>query len=492
LKRSQSVAHRSITSVTWNIAANLVRIAVLFARSVLLARLLPVDTFGVYAWAGAIVGLTMLVAKFGMDGAFLHRAPESQDETQTAAVHFTLSLVFSVIWTVLMVGASAFLTGQTRTALLVLTAARAGLMLVDTPRMILVRRVVHRRLALIVILNAIFSTLVAVGLAWSGATLWALLSTDFVALAVNILMLYVWRPVWRPRLAWSPPVVRYFLGFGSRNFLAQLLRRALDQVDDLWAGFYLGTTSLGYYSRAYTFATYPRQILAVPLNTVTGGSYAELKESRRQLSQMFFRVNAFLVRSGFFLAGLLALVAPEFIRLFLGEKWLPMLGAFRLMLIFTLLDPIKTTVANLFVAVGRPEQVVRARLVQLGVLAAGLYLLGLRLDIAGVALAVDVMLVVGMMILLWQARAYVDISYRQLFLVPTLALTLGLVLGYGLVELLGIRGSDWWTGLIKTVSFSAAYGLVFVVLERQQILEMVLWARSYFQQRREGELRVRS
>ena len=36
-------------------------------------------------------------------------------------------------------------------------------------------------------------------------------------------------------------------------------------------------------------------------------------------------------------AVLLALVAPEFIRLALGAKWLPMLTAFRLMLVFTLL-----------------------------------------------------------------------------------------------------------------------------------------------------------
>ena len=54
---------------------------------------------------------------------------------------------------------------------------------------------------------------------------------------------------------------------------------------------------------------------------------------------------------------------------------MPMLDAFRLMLVFTLFDPIKITVANLFIAVGEPEKVVRTRFIQAAVLIAGLFLL---------------------------------------------------------------------------------------------------------------------
>jgi O-antigen/teichoic acid export membrane protein len=251
------------------------------------------------------------------------------------------------------------------------------------------------------------------------------------------------------------------------------LLRVQNQVDDLWTGLYLGKVRLGYYSRAYTFATYPRQLLASPINAIAGGTYAELKGDRRRLSQAFFRANAFLVRSGFLIAGGLALIAPEFIRLFLGVKWLPMLQAFRLMLVFTLLDPIKVTIADLFTAVGRPNLVVRARLIQLAVLSAGLLLLGQPLGISGVALAVDLMLIVGIAILLLQSRTYVDISVRDLFAVPGFALALGLGLGYGVVSLLGANISDWWTGLAKIVVFSITYGFVLLVLERRQIAEML-------------------
>ena len=465
-----SLAKRSVTSAAWNIVVNMARVIVLIVRSILLARLLPVEVFGIYALASSIVGLSAALPAFGMGGAFLHRAPETQDEEQVAAVHFTLKVIFTLLWAAaLVVFALVFTSGETQTALLLLTLTNLGVHLAQTPRLILTRRVVHRRLAIMRLVDALLSASLAVALAWRGVTLWALLVSDLVTLIVTIFALYIWRPVWKPRLAWSAPIVRYLLHFGSRAFLADVLLRALDKVDDIWTGVFLGETALGFYSRAYRFATYPRFILAMPINLVAGGTYAELKGDRPRLSKAFFRTNAFLIRTGFLVGGLLALVAPEFIRLALGEKWLPMLDAFRLMLVYTLLDPIKITVANVLTTSGSPQKVVGARAVQLVVLIAGLVTLGPRLGISGVALAVDAMMVVGMLILFRQARTYVDFSLRRLFGVPTLALVAGLVSALALLAITGIEGSDWLTGAVKIAVFSSSFLGIVLLLERHDI-----------------------
>lgn len=465
-----SLARRSITSAAWRSASNWVSWVVLFVRGVFLARWLPVNVFGIYALASSVVSLVTIVAEFGMAGAFIHRAPETKDEDRMAAVHFTLKLIFGLsLVIILTLGAFVFTSGPLRTALLLLTATTGVNQLTQTPQRILVRRVVHRRLALIKVVDATLTTFVVLGLAWQGATLWALLTSSISSTVLTIFALYVWKPVWQPRLVWSPRVMRYFLSFGGRYFLASVLYRALDRVDDLWVGAYLGETPLGFYSKAYSFATYPRKMLALPVNSVAIGTYAELKTDRRRLSQAFFRVNALLVRSGFFMAGLLALIAPEFIRIVLGVKWMPMLDAFRLMLIFTLFDPIKTTIGHLFVAVGKPEQLAKARLAQLAVMTVGLYLLGLTWDIEGVALAVDVMLVFGIGLLLWHARKYVDISIRKLFLAPFLALVAGMVSARTVLFLPGVLGSDWRTAGVKFVIFVAIYAITLILLERRRL-----------------------
>jgi O-antigen/teichoic acid export membrane protein len=476
-----NLARRSVTSATWNVVASVANLFVAACRLILLSRLLPVETFGTYGFATSAITLTVEVANFGMMGAFLHRARETQDEEEAAAAHFTLKAILTLLWATFMVGGALLLTtGPRRTALLVLTATTGLVQLVQTPKLILMRRVVHRRLALLQVTTTTAAAITAIFLAWSGWTLWALLATDIVALILNIVIIYLWRPVWRPRLIWSPAVFRYYFSFGGRNFVAQILLKALNEIDDLWTGLYLGDAALGFYSRAYTSSTYPRQVLAVPINQVAAGTYAELKGKRKRLSQAFFRSNALLVRTGFLLGGLFVLAAPEFIRIVLSDKWMPMLNTFRLMLIFTLLDPIKQTVADLFVAVGKPEQVVKVRFVQLGILAAGLFALGFPLGIEGVALAMDAMLAVGVGLLLWYARAHVDFSARQLFFAPAVALTLAMLAGLPVSSVEAIAGNDWATGAAKALVFGSIYILVLLLLEREKLLDMlaVIWRAS--------------
>jgi O-antigen/teichoic acid export membrane protein len=467
------IAKRTIHSTAYNITSSLVQTAIQFGRSIVLARLLGPEAFGIYAFAGSWVVATRSLSRFGLGGALLHRARESEGEL-ALRVHFTLSLGFSIAWAVALAGLGPWLVPDTMPretlwALWILIGADFVDQLTQTARTVLVRRIVFRRIALMNISTTVLSTAVAILLAWQGFGVWSLVMTDIVGAAVLITGYYIYRPVWRPRFGWSKAIAGYFLRFGRRTFLAGLLLQALDRVDDLWTGIYLGETPLGFYSRAYRFATYPRTILASPLNAVAAGTYAELKDHPRRLSQAFFRINAFLVRSGFLLAGLLALVAPEFIRLVLGIKWLPMLTAFRLMLVFTLLDPIKATIANLFVAVGYPEKTVRARLVQLAVLVVGLWVLGPLFGIEGVAVAVDIMLVVGIGLLLWQAREHVQFSLVRMFTAPTMALILGMIAGRAAILIPGILGSPWRTGSVKAIVFLVSYAGVLLLLERDQM-----------------------
>lgn len=491
-----SLAQRTISAVSWNVVASIIKVVILFGRSILLSRWLPKTAFGIYATATSLVVVTAVFANFGMGGAFLHRAPETEDEEEAAAIHFTLKLLFTLAWAILLsVGALLFTEGLTRTALIALTIVNAGIELAQTPQLILRRRVVHRRLALLQTVNAFMTTAVALPLAWvvqqgnevqattffpfldmarEELALWSLLATDVVTLMLTLFFLYIWRPVWRPHLAWSGPVVRYYLNFGGKDVWNGLLLKSLNEVDDLWTRVYLGTVSLADYSRAYTFATYPRRVISAPLDNVVGGTYSELKGDRLRLSRAFFRSNALLIRAAFLVSGGLALVAPEFIRVFLTEKWITMLDTFRLMLVFALLDPIRNTIDNLFVAVGQPEEIGRGRAAQLATLVGGLYLMGPRLGTVGVALTVDLMLVVGIVILLWRARLYVDFSLRRLFLVPIAALVIGLLVGAALTRFSLVPNSDIVRGTVKGLSFLTVYTSILFALERNEFMELFL------------------
>ncbi|MBZ0300381.1 MAG: oligosaccharide flippase family protein, partial [Anaerolineae bacterium] len=351
---SDNLAQRSVRSVTWNILESGITTALNLAQFVILARLLPVETFGIYASANATVTLVFSVAYFGLGGAFLYRTPETEDIERASATMFTLKLILTILFGILLLSGILIFAdpqqSELRIALLVVTATTALNHQAHTAQSILVRRVQHGRLAILSTVEEVLATSASIGLALSGVTLWALLIRNIITPVVNLVGLYVWRPVWRPRLSWDPAGMRYFLSFGFRTMVTQWLYTALDNLDDIWTGAFLGSESLGFYSRAYRLARMPSVLITGPVSNVAGGTYAELKDQRKTLSSAFILTNLAMVRSGFFLAGVIALIAPEVVALLLGEKWLPMVGAFQLMLIYALFEPMKRTISNLYLS----------------------------------------------------------------------------------------------------------------------------------------------
>jgi PST family polysaccharide transporter len=464
-----SLAQRSVRSSTFTVFGSGITTIIQFIRSIILARLIAPEIFGVYSFAASFVLITSSLPHFGMSSALLHHAPESEGET-ALRVHFTISFVLNVFWalTLFLLGWIVFPEDR-RWILWIILMTQFFDNLTETSRTILIRRVSLKRIAIIDTTSTLLSTISAVLIAWRGFGILGLISTDIMAAIIAVSGYLIIHPPWKMRFGWSTPIARYLLGFGKRAFLANLVGQSLNYIDNLWTGRFLGATSLGYYSRAYTFSSYPRKILSNPLNSVAAGTYAELKEDNKNLSKAFFRVNALLVRTGFLLAGVLALIAPEFIILVIGRQWLPMLDAFRLMLLYTMLDPIQMTIASLFYAVGKPEKLIWSRLSQLGVLIISLFIFGSIYGIAGVAIAVNLMVLSGICIMLWHAKDYVRFSLLKLFAAPALALFLGLGLARLSITIPGILGSPWRTALIKILVFTFVYLATVIILEGKNI-----------------------
>ena len=333
------------------------------------------------------------------------------------------------------------------------------------------RRVQHRRLAVISIAVNVSVTIISIGVAWLTHSIWALLVSSTLTLIIGWIGIYVWKPVWRPKLTWDSKIMRYFLGFGGRNMINNMLDGALDNSDNLWTSYFLGDLLLGYYSRAFRFAVNPRVLLSNPINLVAAGTFAELKYDRLRLSKAFFRTGVLLTRLGFLLAGLLAVIAPEFIVIFLGEKWLPMLTAFRLMLVFSLLDPIRLITSSVLMAVGKPEKASQVRLMQLFILGAGLFGLGFIYKISGVAMAMDLMVIFGVMFSMRLIRDYVDFSSLRLFVPPSIALLVGIGLSWLVVSFASDLQMGWLTLALKTLIFCGGYLLVLTVMEGKTLYQ---------------------
>jgi PST family polysaccharide transporter len=353
---------------------------------------------------------------------------------------------------------------------LVLLALNVLVASFSTPGAILRREMRFGVMAVLNLAASLAMTITAPLLAYLGAGLWSLVAEAAVGPIVRWIGLWGFVRPWRPSLRFDWGEAKSALKFGRQILSANVLGILLDRFDDFWTGTALGSTALGYYSRAYEMAQYPERVLATPITSVFFSTYAALQKDREELSKAFFRSSSFLVRIGLLMAVVLLGAAPEITLILFGEVWLPIVPVFRLMLVYVMLDPIYVNLSYLVIGVGQPRLLTRVRLIQVALFAVAVIVFAQLWDINGVALAANLMILSGTLFLLAYSRRFVSFSLSRLFLWPLIATAVSSVVGYLLIQ--GTQWTGLWTTLIlKALCISGTYILVIYLTERHIIRE---------------------
>ena len=175
------------------------------------------------------------------------------------------------------------------------------------------------------------------------------------------------------------------------------------------------------------------------------------------------------------------LVIPEFVALIIGPQWTPVIWAFRLMVIYALLDAMILVGQALVQAVGQPRLMATAVAVQVVVFIPAVIAGGWWWGINGVALAADIMMLIGVLVLYRGVRRLVDFSVSQLLVWPAVAAAVGLAAAVAL-ELSAIT-RDPADGGRQDRCVRGALWYHPVAAERRQYEQAIRWLWGHLQAR---------
>ena len=473
----QRIARQVVRGSFYNIAASFYTLLLGFTRSVLLARLLLPEDFGIvalvlfYQWL-----ISQIFTGWISDQSLLHR---QELDVNFMGTYFTLRAgtgiltVLAVVFMAPILG-SLYVSMQSFSLIMVALAfVSFGQILSYMQETLLSKQLAFARLVHIDVFGSTVMTVVAPLCAWFGFGAWALVAEQASGIIARLCL--SWGPyrVWRPHASWQFSNARWLWNFGRPLWVAGGFQLGLDRFDDFWIGTTLGNAALGYYTRAFEFARYPRRVVANPLLNVLTPTFARLQGDRHRLSQAFYRGEHLLIRGGFYLSALFALVVPEFVVVVIGTRWTPMILTFRFMLVYALLDVILLLAGGLLIATGRTRDIQRMTVAQIFFFIPAVIVTSQLWGVNGVALAADAMLFVGGWLLLGATRKVVDFSLSQLMLTPLIALILGFSAGIWLE--LNTDLTPWLSALTKSAIFSMVYIGCLGLIEREDYLRGVRW-----------------
>jgi lipopolysaccharide exporter len=442
---TRSLARAAVSGVAWQGAAYLVGRGLTLAATVVLARLLAPEDFGVVAIALVFLTFAESAADLGIAQALVYfpRDPRRSDAALAVCLLSALALAVTGVLAAPLV-ADFFNRPDVAPMFRVLSLSLLLVALRQVPDALLRRELRFGRRAVAEASRALVQGGVSIVLALGGLGAWALV---WGYLAGNLTWcLATWalagyRPsvyFWRPRRATTGPLLRYGMPAAGQGLLAALIF----DVDYLVVGHFLGAEALGLYTLAFRLP----QMLVINvfflISAVAFPIFSRARDDPERLRSGYLRSLRLEAAYGVGAGVALAVSAPMLVPVLFGPGWEGSVAPLQALGVYATFRALGFGAVDVYKAIGRPGLAAAVSLARLIVLVPAL-IAATHFGIEGVAWA-QAALALGFAVLMQGVACRIlQLPVRELWSAarPALAVALGVTAGIGAVRL-ALPGPD--------------------------------------------------
>ena len=322
--------------------------------TIVLARILSPDDYGIIAMVLAIMGFAGLFRELGLSSAAIQNQ------------NLTPELQSNLFWLNLLIGLALSLITYLSAPLVALFYAKPELTIVTQILSItfvvgslstqhsadLTKNLKFGKRAAATIGGSLATLICSIYLALNDYGYWALVWSNILGTATASILLIVFS-----RIPISLPSresgVRSAIGFGINVTSADLVNYFHRNLDNILIGKVWGATSLGFYSRAYSLLLFPVHAIRTPVNSVAFPIFSKLQQPPQDLRGAFLKVvlclGCLTMPITAFLFGNSGLI----IELVLGSQWLKSAEIFSFLAIAAFTQPVTGMLGSLLLSLSK-------------------------------------------------------------------------------------------------------------------------------------------
>jgi len=312
------------SAVRWSAMSKYGAQATQFGISLVMARLLAPEYFGLVGMAAAVTGFASTLKNIGFNTAIIQRDDIDHDLLSTLfwvnlglASVLTLGLAFSAPF-------FASLYGDTRVAPIIAVLSLPIFInsLGMVPSSLLNRELAFKSLAIREIGAVIATGATSLTLATLGWGVWALVGGTICGSIANAILVYFAKPFF-PRFVVDRVRLSSCLRFGLNIAGLNLFTHFARNVDSLIIGMYLGPAALGLYSIGIKLVTLPRESISGVITRVMLPKMSRSKNDKGRTAKLFLQASSSVAFVTFPIIALIGICSDSLVRILLGETWLP-------------------------------------------------------------------------------------------------------------------------------------------------------------------------
>lgn len=373
-----SLKNKTVKGMGWSALENVTRLGLTFVVSIILARLLSPEEYG-------LIGiLSIFIALFNaiVDGGFTNALIRKQNATDTdySTVFYTNLLLSIVLAAVLFFCAKPISVFFEQPQLVSLTKVMSSVVVINALSIVqrarTTKTIDFKTQTKITIISSIGSGVVGIAMAYMGYGVWALVFQQVSNQLLSTLFFWIYNR-WMPKLVFSWDSFREMWNFGSKLLASNLLATLWKEIYQVVIGKCYSPATLGLYTRAKQFADLCSSNLTLVVQRVSYPVLSTIQDDKQRLKDAYKRVIKTTMLPTFVLMLGMAACADSMIHVLIGEQWSECVPMLQVICIFAMLYPLHALNMNMLQVQGRSDLFLKLeiikRIIDIGPLLLGIF-----------------------------------------------------------------------------------------------------------------------
>lgn len=338
----------------WMVAMRFIERAIGLVSTLILARLLIPEDFGVVAMAMAVIAFVEIAGQFGFDIALIRDQNATRAQYDSA---WTISVIYGAFGGALLAvaaGPAATFFSDPRLEPIIYVLAFATFVqgfenigIIDFRKNLAFNKDFHFAFA-----KKLISFAITVVLAFQFRSYWALVAGMTASRLAGVALSFAMHP-YRPRF--NLEHVGSLFRFSRWIVLTRIIEYLGGRGPDFIMGRYLDAAALGLYRVGREISTLPTSELIAPIMRAVFPGYAAVAHDRSALARSFLGVQGILVTLALPAGIGIVMVAEPLVLILLGPNWVDAIPVIQILGVYGAITVFQATNISIFNVLGVPH-----------------------------------------------------------------------------------------------------------------------------------------
>lgn len=313
---------KTVKGVAWSGIDNIAQYAVSFVVSIVLARLLSPDDYGLIGIIAIFTAVCGTLINGGFSDALVRKKNATEEDYNTVfIVNFAMSLF---LYVVIFLCAPLIASFFDRQELVVLTRVSSIGMVIGALAMVqrtrLTKKIDFKTQTKITIISSVISGVIGVSMALMGFGVWSLVASNLSNHVLGTVLLWLFNK-WIPKLQFSINSFKELFGFGWKLMLIGVINSIWKELYQVVVGKFYNPATLGQYTRAKGFSQLFSTNITSVVQRVTYPVLSNIQDEPTRMKEAYRRIiktTMFIAATGMFFLGA---ISEPLLYCLIGPQW---------------------------------------------------------------------------------------------------------------------------------------------------------------------------